>query len=96
MGILNEKQENELPNFPSFIPFLPPLVSFTCFETRNHSVSFFSSIFKFLTQLSNTVTSMHHFVAELCKSQSLLCNLFLAHCWDYNLWWPSSSHCKLV
>nr|GMC94355.1 orange protein [Ipomoea batatas]GMD02174.1 orange protein [Ipomoea batatas]GME18268.1 orange protein [Ipomoea batatas] len=27
LGILNEKQENELPNFPSFIPFLPPLTS---------------------------------------------------------------------
>ncbi|KAK4758071.1 hypothetical protein SAY87_019372 [Trapa incisa] len=27
MGILNEQQENELPNFPSFIPFLPPLSS---------------------------------------------------------------------
>ncbi|KAL8159879.1 hypothetical protein V2J09_001416 [Rumex salicifolius] len=25
LGILSEKQENELPNFPSFIPFLPPL-----------------------------------------------------------------------
>ncbi|GLT62740.1 hypothetical protein SLA2020_353520 [Shorea laevis] len=25
LGILNEQQENELPNFPSFIPFLPPL-----------------------------------------------------------------------
>ncbi|GAB2276338.1 hypothetical protein Dimus_011068 [Dionaea muscipula] len=25
LGILNEEQENELPNFPSFIPFLPPL-----------------------------------------------------------------------
>ena len=28
LGILKEVQENELPNFPSFIPFLPPLVSF--------------------------------------------------------------------
>ncbi|KAG4979163.1 hypothetical protein JHK85_033121 [Glycine max] len=27
LGILNEEQENELPNFPSFIPFLPPLTS---------------------------------------------------------------------
>ncbi|XAR71840.1 hypothetical protein NMG60_11018276 [Bertholletia excelsa] len=27
LGILNEEQENELPNFPSFIPFLPPLSS---------------------------------------------------------------------
>ncbi|EEF51633.1 protein ORANGE, chloroplastic [Ricinus communis] len=25
LGILQEEQENELPNFPSFIPFLPPL-----------------------------------------------------------------------
>lgn len=25
---IKEEQENELPNFPSFIPFLPPLVSF--------------------------------------------------------------------
>ncbi|XP_077235163.1 orange protein [Tasmannia lanceolata] len=25
LGILDEKQENELPDFPSFIPFLPPL-----------------------------------------------------------------------
>ncbi|KAJ6358562.1 hypothetical protein OIU76_000303 [Salix suchowensis] len=25
LGISNESQENELPNFPSFIPFLPPL-----------------------------------------------------------------------
>ncbi|XP_050225760.1 protein ORANGE, chloroplastic [Mercurialis annua] len=25
IGIFNEEQENELPNFPSFIPFLPPL-----------------------------------------------------------------------
>ncbi|CAL9038415.1 unnamed protein product [Musa banksii] len=25
LGIFNEKQENELPDFPSFIPFLPPL-----------------------------------------------------------------------
>ncbi|KAL0359071.1 UNVERIFIED_CONTAM: protein ORANGE-GREEN, chloroplastic [Sesamum angustifolium] len=27
LGIINEEQENELPNFPSFIPFLPPLNS---------------------------------------------------------------------
>ncbi|KAI5670317.1 hypothetical protein M9H77_10681 [Catharanthus roseus] len=27
MGIQSEEQENELPNFPSFIPFLPPLNS---------------------------------------------------------------------
>ncbi|MED6167258.1 hypothetical protein PIB30_001154 [Stylosanthes scabra] len=27
LGILTEEQENELPNFPSFIPFLPPLTS---------------------------------------------------------------------
>lgn len=27
LGILTEAQENELPNFPSFIPFLPPLTS---------------------------------------------------------------------
>ncbi|KAJ8435314.1 hypothetical protein Cgig2_026406 [Carnegiea gigantea] len=27
LGILKEEQENELPNFPSFIPFLPPLSS---------------------------------------------------------------------
>ncbi|KAK8690600.1 hypothetical protein V6N13_074132 [Hibiscus sabdariffa] len=27
LGILSEEQENELPNFPSFIPFLPPLTS---------------------------------------------------------------------
>ncbi|XP_043715746.1 protein ORANGE, chloroplastic [Telopea speciosissima] len=27
LGILNDEQENELPNFPSFIPFLPPLSS---------------------------------------------------------------------
>jgi len=27
LGIINEEQEHELPNFPSFIPFLPPLVS---------------------------------------------------------------------
>ncbi|KAL0452609.1 UNVERIFIED_CONTAM: protein ORANGE-GREEN, chloroplastic [Sesamum latifolium] len=27
LGIVNEEQENELPNFPSFIPFLPPLNS---------------------------------------------------------------------
>lgn len=27
LGILTEDQENELPNFPSFIPFLPPLTS---------------------------------------------------------------------
>ncbi|XP_041018910.1 protein ORANGE, chloroplastic-like isoform X1 [Juglans microcarpa x Juglans regia] len=27
VGILKEAQENELPNFPSFIPFLPPLSS---------------------------------------------------------------------
>ncbi|XP_027353738.1 protein ORANGE-GREEN, chloroplastic isoform X2 [Abrus precatorius] len=26
LGILKEEQENELPNFPSFIPFLPPLL----------------------------------------------------------------------
>ncbi|GAB2222866.1 hypothetical protein Drorol1_Dr00016997 [Drosera rotundifolia] len=25
LGILDEEEENELPNFPSFIPFLPPL-----------------------------------------------------------------------
>ncbi|EFH41005.1 hypothetical protein ARALYDRAFT_496333 [Arabidopsis lyrata subsp. lyrata] len=25
LGIINEEQEHELPNFPSFIPFLPPL-----------------------------------------------------------------------
>ncbi|KAJ8752558.1 hypothetical protein K2173_005447 [Erythroxylum novogranatense] len=25
LGMLKEKEENELPNFPSFIPFLPPL-----------------------------------------------------------------------
>lgn len=28
LGIIDEEQENELPNFPSFLPFLPPLVSF--------------------------------------------------------------------
>lgn len=27
LGILTEAEENELPNFPSFIPFLPPLTS---------------------------------------------------------------------
>ncbi|PHT52497.1 hypothetical protein CQW23_06959 [Capsicum baccatum] len=27
LGILSDTQENELPNFPSFIPFLPPLTS---------------------------------------------------------------------
>ncbi|TXG54513.1 hypothetical protein EZV62_019769 [Acer yangbiense] len=27
LGIFKEEQENELPNFPSFIPFLPPLTS---------------------------------------------------------------------
>ncbi|XP_015877648.2 protein ORANGE-GREEN, chloroplastic isoform X1 [Ziziphus jujuba] len=27
LGIFKEEQENELPNFPSFIPFLPPLSS---------------------------------------------------------------------
>ncbi|XP_019263624.1 PREDICTED: protein ORANGE, chloroplastic isoform X1 [Nicotiana attenuata] len=27
LGILTDEQENELPNFPSFIPFLPPLTS---------------------------------------------------------------------
>ncbi|CAK9168783.1 unnamed protein product [Ilex paraguariensis] len=27
LGIIKEEQENELPNFPSFIPFLPPLSS---------------------------------------------------------------------
>ncbi|KAI3800055.1 hypothetical protein L1987_35362 [Smallanthus sonchifolius] len=27
LGIVNEEQDNELPNFPSFIPFLPPLSS---------------------------------------------------------------------
>ncbi|XP_059666901.1 protein ORANGE-GREEN, chloroplastic-like [Cornus florida] len=27
LGIVKEEQENELPNFPSFIPFLPPLNS---------------------------------------------------------------------
>ncbi|KAK4351190.1 hypothetical protein RND71_030503 [Anisodus tanguticus] len=27
LGILTDVQENELPNFPSFIPFLPPLTS---------------------------------------------------------------------
>nr|AFK46260.1 unknown [Lotus japonicus] len=46
LGIFNEEQENELPNFPSFIPFLPPLTSAnlrqyyaTCFFSycRNNS-----------------------------------------------------------
>ncbi|GER29565.1 chaperone protein dnaJ-related [Striga asiatica] len=27
LGIVNDEQENELPDFPSFIPFLPPLNS---------------------------------------------------------------------
>ncbi|MBA0790040.1 hypothetical protein Gohar_014710 [Gossypium harknessii] len=27
LGIFKEEQESELPNFPSFIPFLPPLTS---------------------------------------------------------------------
>ncbi|CAH2043974.1 unnamed protein product [Thlaspi arvense] len=27
LGIINEEQEHELPNFPSFIPFLPPLTA---------------------------------------------------------------------
>ncbi|XP_076948480.1 protein ORANGE, chloroplastic-like [Bidens hawaiensis] len=27
LGIINDEQENELPDFPSFIPFLPPLSS---------------------------------------------------------------------
>ncbi|XVF54858.1 hypothetical protein PTKIN_Ptkin05aG0214700 [Pterospermum kingtungense] len=27
LGIIKEERENELPNFPSFIPFLPPLTS---------------------------------------------------------------------
>ncbi|XP_047320014.1 protein ORANGE, chloroplastic [Impatiens glandulifera] len=27
LGVLNDEQENEFPNFPSFIPFLPPLSS---------------------------------------------------------------------
>ncbi|MQL75268.1 hypothetical protein Taro_007604 [Colocasia esculenta] len=27
LGILNEKQDSELPDFPSFIPFLPPLTT---------------------------------------------------------------------
>lgn len=27
LGIINDEQENELPDFPSFIPFLPPLTS---------------------------------------------------------------------
>lgn len=27
LGVLKDEQENELPNFPSFIPFLPPLTS---------------------------------------------------------------------
>ncbi|CAN4123466.1 unnamed protein product [Withania somnifera] len=27
LGIITDSQENELPNFPSFIPFLPPLTS---------------------------------------------------------------------
>ena len=39
LGILKDEQENELPNFPSFIPFLPPLVSFLinyCFTLNFH------------------------------------------------------------
>ncbi|KAG8381054.1 hypothetical protein BUALT_Bualt06G0082100 [Buddleja alternifolia] len=27
LGIINDEQENDLPDFPSFIPFLPPLTS---------------------------------------------------------------------
>ncbi|CAA7022528.1 unnamed protein product [Microthlaspi erraticum] len=27
LGIINEEQEHDLPNFPSFIPFLPPLTA---------------------------------------------------------------------
>ncbi|KAK1305534.1 hypothetical protein QJS10_CPA10g01007 [Acorus calamus] len=27
LGILNDRQENDLPDFPSFIPFLPPLTT---------------------------------------------------------------------
>ncbi|GMY19754.1 hypothetical protein FCV25MIE_14993 [Fagus crenata] len=32
LGIIKDEQENEHPNFPSFIPFLPPLVSFLSIE----------------------------------------------------------------
>ncbi|CAA3003748.1 ORANGE, chloroplastic, partial [Olea europaea subsp. europaea] len=41
LHILKEEQENKLPNFPSFIPFLPPL---TCANLKQHYATCFSLI----------------------------------------------------
>lgn len=48
LGIQKDEQENELPDFPSFIPFLPPLVILTirvsCSSDLMTLFSFFSSL----------------------------------------------------
>ncbi|KAL8034869.1 hypothetical protein ABFX02_12G058900 [Erythranthe guttata] len=74
LGIINEVEENELPNFPSFIPFLPPLNSAnlkqyyaTCFSLMAGIMLFGGLIAPFLelklgvgvTSYSDFITSMH-------------------------------------
>ncbi|KAK7287119.1 hypothetical protein RIF29_00178 [Crotalaria pallida] len=40
LGILKEEQKNGLPNFPSFIPFLPPLVKCSKPQAISHNMLF--------------------------------------------------------
>ena len=107
LGILKEERENELPNFPSFIPFLPPLVSFVEL-VLNHLKYAFNS--RTLVILSQFLMSMNNLLfisrvwqmvinnilfAEFCKSQAILCDLFFSYRGDYYFWGSPCAHCKI-
>lgn len=93
--MLNEEPENELPNFPSFIPFLPPLVSFLyeqlCFFLMNTWLR---------NALGNEVHgSVNHMVnslvADFSKPEAVLCCLFFSYCGNHPFRGPPSTHRKL-
>lgn len=92
--MLNEEPENELPNFPSFIPFLPPLVGFLY-----EQLCFYFYFYEHWAKKNVVNGSVNHMVnslvADFSKPKAVLCCLFFSYCGNHPFRGPPSTHCKL-
>ena len=110
LGIIQDEQENELPSFPSFIPFLPPLVIFCdlkmsceCYTVTLNLVLFVCCWF--LLMVCDFLFVFHYLsiyyllnniqpLVELSEPEAILCFLFFPYCWHYDFWRLSGTHSK--
>ncbi|KAM0028787.1 hypothetical protein Hdeb2414_s0018g00518371 [Helianthus debilis subsp. tardiflorus] len=69
LGIVDEEQDNELPNFPSFIPFLPPLSSANLKQYYATCFSLISGIIIFGGLLAPTIEKVNLVIKELVEEK---------------------------